>query len=337
MGVFEGFLPKEIELMLKKQHYALFGHSAVKLCHYTKTSIKGKETCYKQKFYGIQSHRCLQMTPTSAFCDQKCIYCWRPITGSEPKLSRIESPESIIENALRQQKTLLSGFGSLVKQGLAEGKKLQEALEPKHAAISLSGEPTLYPKLPELIKGFRKRGISTFLVSNALHPEMLEKLLKKKAKPTQLYLSIDSGIKEVHEKLNNPILKDSWKRIQKSINLLRKFPRTCIRVTLVKGLNDNHEKELAKLIEKARPDFIELKAYMHVGYSRQRLKQENMPLHSEVKAFSKKVLKHLKHYKIASEDKLSRVVLLWNEKTKLKISFEKIKAVRKKWQGRRKS
>ena len=318
------FLPESVIQMLQKQHYGLFGHSAVKLCHYTKTSIKGKEKCYKHKFYGIQSQLCLQMTPTSSFCDQKCIYCWRPITAQETKLKSVENPEDIIENALKEQEKLLSGFGSLVKQGLVSKKMLEQALKPRHAAISLSGEPTLYSKLPELIKGFHKRRISTFLVSNGLHPEMLAKLIRKKAKPTQLYLSVDSGVKEVHERLNRPAVKDSWKRIQKSLSLLKKFPRTCIRVTLVKGWNDNHEKELAELIEKARPSFAEIKAYMFVGYSRQRLKQENMPLHSEVKAFAKKLLKNLKHYKLQDDDSLSRVVLLWNGKTKLKIDFGKI-------------
>jgi len=321
----DAYLSKEVISMLQRQHYALFGHSATKLCHYLKTSLKESDVCYKQKFYGINSHRCLQMTPTSSFCDQKCTYCWRPITLKEKKLNSFDNPEEIIKKALEEQKQLLSGFGSLVKQGLTSKKKLQEAMQPMHAAISLSGEPTLYKKLPELIRGFHKRKISTFLVTNALHPEMLKSLLEKKAKPTQLYLSIDTGVEEIHKKLNKPMLKDSWKRIQKSLGLLKKFPRTCIRVTLVKGTNDNHEKELAELIEKAKPSFVEIKAYMFVGYSRQRLKQENMPLHSEVKAFARKVLKHLKHYKIADEDKLSRVILLWNRKTKLKIEFEKNK------------
>ena len=31
-------------------------------------------------------------------------------------------------------------------------QRLDESLLPTHYAISLSGEPTMYPKLPELIK-----------------------------------------------------------------------------------------------------------------------------------------------------------------------------------------
>ena len=43
-------------------------------------------------------------------------------------------------------------------------------------AISLTGEPTLYPKLPELIKEIHSRGKTSFLVTNGQHPEVLQKL-----------------------------------------------------------------------------------------------------------------------------------------------------------------
>ena len=33
--------------------------------------------CYKQTFYGIQSHRCLQMTPSINQCNHMCLFCWR--------------------------------------------------------------------------------------------------------------------------------------------------------------------------------------------------------------------------------------------------------------------
>jgi wyosine [tRNA(Phe)-imidazoG37] synthetase (radical SAM superfamily) len=49
---------------------------------------------------------------------------------------------------------------------------------------------------------------------------------------------------------------------------------------------------------------------MWVGYSQKRLAIKNMPLHSEVKSFSKKILKHLKNYKLINEKKESRVILL---------------------------
>ena len=65
----------------------------------------------------------------------------------------------------------------------------------------------------------------------------------------------------------------------------------------------------ASLIEAAEPDYVELKAYMHLGFSRKRLSLDNMPSHEEVQEFSGKVAQAL-GYCIADESRNSRVVLL---------------------------
>jgi tRNA wybutosine-synthesizing protein 1 len=65
----------------------------------------------------------------------------------------------------------------------------------------------------------------------------------------------------------------------------------------------------AGLIRKAQPTYIEAKAYMHVGFSRQRLGYENMPSHDEVRGFSEQ-LADLTGYKLINESTESRVVLL---------------------------
>ena len=56
-------------------------------------------------------------------------------------------------------------------------KKLDESLLPNHYAISLSGEPTMYPKLPELIKYLKSLEAtkSIFLVTNGQEPDMIQK------------------------------------------------------------------------------------------------------------------------------------------------------------------
>jgi len=55
---------KEIKEKLTRQHYALIGkHSAVQICRWTKKSLRNEGVCYKEKFYGIKSHRCCQMSP----------------------------------------------------------------------------------------------------------------------------------------------------------------------------------------------------------------------------------------------------------------------------------
>lgn len=65
----------------------------------------------------------------------------------------------------------------------------------------------------------------------------------------------------------------------------------------------------ARLIEFAEPDYVELKAYMHLGFSRNRLSRDRMPSYEEVLDFSRKVAESL-GYSIADKSENSRVVLL---------------------------
>lgn len=78
----------------------------------------------------------------------------------------------------------------------------------------------------------------------------------------------------------------------------------------------------AKLIKIAFPNFIEVKAYMNIGFSRDRLKRENMPSHLEVKNFTKKILKNLKGYKMIDEKENSRVILLSNGRKEKLIKYQ---------------
>lgn len=41
-------------------------HSGVKLCRWTKSMLRGRGGCYKHSFYGIESHRCMEATPSLA-------------------------------------------------------------------------------------------------------------------------------------------------------------------------------------------------------------------------------------------------------------------------------
>lgn len=67
--------------------------------------------------------------------------------------------------------------------------------------------------------------------------------------------------------------------------------------------------EYAKLIKKANPDYVEVKAYMYVGSSRERLTMDNMPSFDEVKEFAKKIGENCGK-EIVNESQVSRVVLL---------------------------
>lgn len=69
---------------LTKQGYAIVGsHSGVKICRWTKSALRGRGSCYKFSFYGINSHQCMETTP-SLSCSNKCVFCWRHVSLSSP-------------------------------------------------------------------------------------------------------------------------------------------------------------------------------------------------------------------------------------------------------------
>src|SRR3989344_1096941 len=128
-------IPEKIKGLLKKQHYRLAGqHSAVQICRWTKKSLLDNDFCYKEKFYGIKSHACCQMTPF-VLCQNFCIHCWRPIQiTSKIKIVGVDEPKKIIEECVKAQKKLLSGFKGNEKVNM---KKFKEAQNPNQFAISL--------------------------------------------------------------------------------------------------------------------------------------------------------------------------------------------------------
>lgn len=308
--------------LLEKQHYGITGKcSAIQICRWTKKSLLDEGVCYKEKFYGIKSHRCCQMSPFFS-CQNKCLHCWRPIESSPVKIEEFDKPRDLIENSIKMQRKLLTGFKGNKKINM---EKYKEAQEPSQFAISLIGEPTLYPYLGELIENLRKRKISSFLVTNGLEPEKLLKLGKKKQLPTQLYLSLNSSNKKDYEKWHNSLDKNAWKKFNKTIKIFPKLKtRKVIRMTLVLGENMNSKQEYAKLILKANPDFIEVKGFMSVGFSRKRFGYEKMPMHENIVDFSKKLLTFLPKYKILDEQEFSRVVLLGKTRNSMEIKSSEI-------------
>jgi tRNA wybutosine-synthesizing protein 1 len=284
--------------------YEIVGrHSAVKTCLWLKKSLKDEGFCYKQKFYGIESHRCLQLTPALK-CNLACIHCWRPL-DLLPEIREWDEPSFIVEESIKAQRKLLSGFFGT--EGV-NPRKLKEAMNPNQVAISLIGEPSIYPRIDELIEEFNRRKMTTFLVTNGTNPRVIEK-----CDPHQLYLSLTAYDKESHKALNQP-KGNLWKKITESLKLMaEKNTRTVLRITLMRNLNMKAEK-FASLIALASPTFVEAKAYMHLGHSRYRLERQVMPSHEEVKRFSEE-LEKLTEYRIVDESAASRVVLL--EKSKL--------------------
>jgi tRNA wybutosine-synthesizing protein 1 len=295
---------QQYKKLLEKQQYKFVGeHSAVKICGWTKKAITGEGTCYKGKFYGINSHRCIQMSPAINFCDMDCVYCWRDRNNSS--FGEPDKPKEIMENAIIAQENLLQGFKGHPR---VDKQRFVESKEPMHVAISLNGEMTYYPHLSELIQDIKRRGWSSYLVTNGQRPEVLKKI----ELPTQLYISLDAPNKELMMKITKATHKDAWERLLESLKVMasvKKKTRTTLRLTIVKNVNNIEPENYAKMFMKANADFIEIKAYMWVGASQERLEIANMPTHEEVKAFARKIAEHC-DYKITDEQASSRVVLM---------------------------
>ena len=282
------------------------GHAAAKICHWTRQSILDRGVCYKEKFYGIESHRCLQMSPAVPNCQQECEFCWRDLSYTQTTWEdkEYDDPKTIIKEAIEAQNNLLCGFFG---NDNANRKKLEETKKPTNAAISLAGEPTLYPEIDELIAEFNRQDFTTFLVSNGLYVDKLKNL---ETEPYQLYLSLDAPTKKIYDAVCRPRINNAWDKLNESLETLSSFnSRTCIRNTCVKGRNMVNPELYAKLIEKADHDFVEVKAYMCVGSSRERLTPDNMPTIHEVKDFAQKIGDECGR-KIVNESEVRRVVLL---------------------------
>jgi len=295
-------------------------HSGVQICHWTRNSLRGGKGCYKVKFYGVDCHRCCQMSPALAWCNEACVFCWRPMEWMKKTRfsdDEVDEPSEIIEKTVAARRKLVSGFGGFADVNKARWKESFQKF-PSHWAISLSGEPTIYPKLGEIVKKLKENPeVKTiFIVTNGQEPERIERLANEKnSLPTQLYVSLAAPNPELFKKINRSVYADGWERFNRTLELLASLEGRCrraIRFTLIKGVNDSDSylPEYAALIERSRVDFLEVKSYMALGFSRKRLGVANMLEHPEVVEFSKKLAKHLQNYSIVDHDEASRIVLL---------------------------
>jgi tRNA wybutosine-synthesizing protein 1 len=284
-------------------------HSAVKTCLWVKNSLTKGKVCYKEKFYGVRSHRCLQMSPAVVYCSNRCLYCWRLMPGERglewncEHMPEEDDPREIVERALKAHKKALNGFKG---NPLVPREKWEEAMKPRHVAISLSGEPTNYSKLDGLIDEFGRRGMTTFLVTNGTNPEALKRIRA----PTQLYISLSAPSKEAYKRVCRPTVEGNWVKVMKSLSLLGGFScPTVIRITAVRGLNMFDPDAYSRIISKSNPTYVEVKAYMHVGFSTGRLGFDNMPSHKEILGFARELVERTA-YELVDEVPISRVALL---------------------------
>jgi wyosine [tRNA(Phe)-imidazoG37] synthetase (radical SAM superfamily) len=338
-----------------KTTYRIIGnnkHTAIKPCHWLEQKLmtgRDNRNCYKGVF-GVQSHRCLQNTPSMPFCNQQCVFCWRDtengnisrefsVEPDEPKElvdEMIRHHQDIIKNHLplrrylenyeimidlldymlknRENQTLNSlskglrvsknkveralnllknqeflesmdntlknyklndeiscciesrdEIVKLIKISLTTPDEIMqahsEAMNPNHAAISLDGEPFLYPKLDGLVSEFRNRKMTTFIVTNGTLPERIESL---SSLPSQLYITLPAPTKELYKKICRPMIKNGWEKILDSLSLPESLScRTVVRLTAVKNLNlsEKYIEDYVRIVKMANPNFFEIKGF----------------------------------------------------------------------------
>jgi tRNA wybutosine-synthesizing protein 1 len=261
----------------------------------------------------------MEMTPAAMNCENRCIYCWRPTefydTLNMPT-DLVDEPDIIVEHLIAERKKLINGFYGHSKN---DKKRLDESLLPSHYAISLSGEPTMYPKLPQLIKYLKSLSEtrSIFLVTNGQEPHMLERLADEEALPTQLYLSTNACNKRMFHQINRPRYKNAWERWWESLHFIAKAKtRTVVRITLIRNYNESpkYMPEFADILSQGNPHFVELKSYMNIGMSTNRLKKNDMLEMEEVKYFATGLNGLVPAFSLMDESEISRIVVLQNQR-----------------------
>ncbi len=339
-----------------KTTYRIIGdnkHSSIKPCHWLEQRLstgRDNRNCYKGVF-GIQSHRCMQNTPSLPFCNHQCVFCWRDIeSGSlggefivepdDPKflidemlkhqrdiiqnhlplrryldnyeimvdilyymllnynqshsIDTISNKIHVSKNKIERATTLLKNqefikpinslsdqfkldndinccissreeLERLINRALTSPDEIMqahnEALRPNHAAISLDGEPLLYPRISDYIQEFKNRNMTTFVVTNGTLPETIKNL---EYFPSQLYITLPASNEQVYKKVCRPMIKNGWNKIIDSLDLIESLScRTLVRLTAVKNLNINEDliNEYIKIIEKSNPNFFEIKGF----------------------------------------------------------------------------
>ncbi|XP_036897624.1 S-adenosyl-L-methionine-dependent tRNA 4-demethylwyosine synthase TYW1 isoform X2 [Sturnira hondurensis] len=299
---------------LTKQGYQLIGsHSGVKLCRWTKSMLRGRGGCYKHTFYGIESHRCMETTPSLA-CANKCVFCWRHHTnpvGTEWRW-KMDQPEVILKEAIENHQNMIKQFKGV--PGVKE-ERFEEGMTVKHCALSLVGEPIMYPEINRFLKLLHRCKISSFLVTNAQFPMEIRNLTPV----TQLYVSVDASTRDSLKKIDRPLFKDFWQRFLDSLKALAaKQQRTVYRLTLVKAWNVDELQAYAELVSLGSPDFIEVKGVTYCGESSaSSLTMANVPWHEEVVRFVRELVALIPDYEIACEHEHSNCLLIAHKKFKI--------------------
>ena len=307
---------------LQKMNYGLVGEtSAVQICRWTKNSLREGKGCWKEKFYGISSAGCVQMTPAVMWCENQCLHCWRPIEmnlGTE--LPAVDNPVEILDGIIEKRREMLMGMKGNKE---VDALTFEEDISPKLFTMSLSGEATLYPRLGEMFAEIRRRGAVSFLVTNGLNPSALRDL-EKTGLPTQLVISCNAPNENLFVRWHRSTKDNPWETFLESLDVMKSLEgkvRRVIRLTLVKegdegefgsmmNMSEDNLDEYVSLIRRAAPDFVHVKGYKAVGFARDRMGYDNQVWHEEVLEFAKRIAEKLGCFKVGAEDDRRCVVAL---------------------------
>uniref|UniRef100_A0A2I3SUU1 tRNA-yW synthesizing B n=1 Tax=Pan troglodytes TaxID=9598 RepID=A0A2I3SUU1_PANTR len=252
---------------------------------------QGRGACYKHTFYGIESHHCMETTPSLA-CANKCVFCWRhhnnPV-GTEWRW-KMDQPEMILKEAIENHQNMIKQFKGVPG---VKAERFEEGMMVKHCALSLVGEPIMYPEINRFLKN--------------LEPV------------TQLYVSVDASTKDSLKKIDRPLFKDFWQRFLDSLKALAvKQQQTVYRPTLVKAWNMDELQAYVQLVSLGNPDFIGVKGVTYCGESSaSSLTMAHVPWHEEVVQFVRELVDLIPDYEIACEHEHSNCLLIAHRKTVL--------------------
>jgi wyosine [tRNA(Phe)-imidazoG37] synthetase (radical SAM superfamily) len=220
---------------------------------------------------------------------------------------------------------------TIIERSITTEKEIRdthaEAYSPSHAAISLGGEPVLYPFISEFVAEFRRRHFTTFIVTNGTRPDLIKKM---NTLPTQMYVSMPVDSPQDYARICRPGSGKQWDNFLETLELLPTLScRTCIRITAIQSLNMERAEGFARLIERAYPNFIDIKAFTLEAASLligKRLQDHTprksfQPSFKELQAFAQR-LSEAGNFPIIEQVKKSRDILLrgnWPERKSILI------------------
>lgn len=273
------------------------------LCYWTRRALTHGERCYKGEFYGVPSHMCMQMTVNPRTCNLDCMFCWRsPLKQDDPEIPR--SAEDMLKAARRQHRALVCGYHT---NPSALREIVAEALHPRMCTISLSGEPTLSPVLPQVVEQMKKCNLVVFLVTNGTRMSIMTKMHPL---PDQVYFSLSAGDSDGFQRLCRPTRGCDWDDVLAGLDILRALKtRRVIRITFLKGLTEQWADSFSRLVLRGLPDYVEIKAYEHRGSSTGTLSAACVPAHDDIRSLAERIGAKT-GFRLSAFNRRSRVSLL---------------------------